>query len=187
MYVLQFDGLFQRIDDLTPSSSQAGLLGYGWLITQDKVIVARGHGLLARGKEATSGVAEYIALVEGLDALLDLGVREEAVEVRGDAKFVIDQMTGKSDVNSSSVRPLHRRARRLARRFQQITWVWTPRKQNRQADALSRLGLSEYYRTPAYHQSAAQVISPDGIKKKKPRKFHSLVDLRVYQPAGLSL
>jgi ribonuclease HI len=187
MYILEFDGLFQRIQGETDQSSKAGLLGYGWLITRDGVIVAKGHGLFARGKEATSGVAEYVALLEGLDALSDLGVYEEMVEVRGDAKFVIDQMTSDSEVNSVSVKPLHRHARRLARRFNQINWVWTPRKHNRQADALSRLGLRKFYENPSFYESAVQAINPDETRKWASRKFHPLIDLRVYRPAGLKL
>ncbi len=44
MYILEFDGLFHRFNDEPHPSSQPGLLGYGWLITWDKVIVARGPG-----------------------------------------------------------------------------------------------------------------------------------------------
>jgi ribonuclease HI len=185
MYILEFDGLFQRVPGETDPTQKAGLLGYGWLITRDGVIVAKGHGLFAREKEATSGVAEYVALLEGLDALSDLGVNKEMVEVRGDAKFVIDQMTGDSEVNSDSVKPLHRHAMRLARSFHHINWVWTPRKRNRQADALSRLGLRKFYKNPSYYKSAFQAINPNETRKWVSRKFHSLVDLRVYRPAGL--
>ena len=60
---------------------------------------------------AGSNAAEYLALIEGLEALEDLRIGNEPVEVRGDAKCVIDQMLGHAAVSSpltahtSSTRP----------------------------------------------------------------------------------
>ena len=91
MYTLQFDGLFKPVQGANPVD-QAGFMCYGWLIWKDHKVIARGHGGVARGQAATSNTAEYMALIEGLDALQDMGVCEQPVTVIGDARSVIDQM-----------------------------------------------------------------------------------------------
>jgi ribonuclease HI len=185
MYTLWFDGLFQRISIKASLPTEAGLMGYGWLILKNNLIVAKGKGVFARGKGATSGVAEYLALIEGLDALSDLCRQGEAVEIRGDAKFIIDQMTGASDVTSESIKPLHRQVKELIRFFTPIRWVWTPRRQNRRADELSRHALSHLLRSPSYYTSAIEIITRRAHRKQTHGGFLSLVDLRIYQPGAV--
>jgi ribonuclease HI len=116
---------------------------YGWLITRRGKTIAQGHGSFVRGHDANSALAEYVALIEGLNALLDLGVQNEAVEIRGDAKSVIDQMRGASEVSASGVKPLYRRACRLVAHLPRVTWVWKPRRENRAADLLSRKAMRQ--------------------------------------------
>jgi ribonuclease HI len=185
MFTLWFDGLFQRVSIKASQPSEAGLMGYGWLILKNNLIVAKGQGVFARGKGATSGVAEYLALIEGLDALSDLCGQGVAVEIRGDAKFIIDQMTGASDVTSESIKPLHRQVKDLIRFIAPIHWVWTPRRQNRRADELSRHALSHLLRSPSYYTSAIETITRDASRRRNHGSFLSLVDLRIYQSNGI--
>ncbi len=185
MYSLWFDGLFQRVTTkASESTSEAGLLGYGWIILRNNISIARGQGVFARGKGATSGVAEYLALLEGLDALSDLCPPGEPVEIHGDAKFIIDQMTGVAEVSSPSIRPLHRQVTSLATRFEPIRWVWTPRQQNRTADALSRHAMLHLLRSPQYYRATTQAIAAEARQKQTRAGFRSLVDLRIYHPKG---
>jgi ribonuclease HI len=83
-------------------------------------------------------VAEYTALIEGLQAALEWHDAGELVEVRGDSQLAIRQMKGEYQVKSARIRPLHRKARELARQIGRVTWRWVPREQNEEADALSR-------------------------------------------------
>jgi ribonuclease HI len=69
MITLSFDGLFKSVAAGNNAKSQAGILCYGWLIIKQRSLIAQGHGEFARGSDATSNVAEYLALIEGLDAL----------------------------------------------------------------------------------------------------------------------
>jgi len=118
MYALRFDGLFRSIQNPAgPTDAKAGIMCYGWLIFKQDRLIAKGHGAFADGENATSNVAEYLALIEGLEALLDLGVRDELVKVTGDAKCVIEQLLGVARVNSARIRPLYRKASRLTKRF----------------------------------------------------------------------
>ncbi len=179
MYTLCFDGLFRKADG-ADSIHHAGFMGYGWLISRQHIVIARGHGVVARGAQANSSVAEYLALIEGLEALYDLGIRHEAVEIRGDARFVIEQMSNQAAVNSPSLKPLYKRASQLAGRFSQLQWVWMPRKSNRQADALSRRAMQQIDLDLPGYQAALETIQADDPIRSA-RRFLPLVDLRVYQ------
>ena len=167
MYTLHFDGML-RIDG-NEQLHKNGLLGYGWLIRKDQVEIAHGFGIFARRGQASSSVAEYLALIEGLEALTDLRVERETVEIHGDAKCVIDQMDGLSAVSSPQLWKLHLRARKLTQRFHSLTWVWVPRRQNKQADALSRRGLRYL-----------NCESSFSTNKARSNELAPLVDLRIH-------
>ena len=136
MFTLQFDGMLRA--SASESLNQHGLLGYGWLIQHNGREVARGFGVYLRNCGAGSNAAEYLALIDGLEALADLRIAQEVVEIRGDAKCVIDQMSGAATVSSPLTKSLHRRARKLARVLGSVNWKWVPRRENRHADSLSR-------------------------------------------------
>ncbi len=176
MYILQFDGM------LRASSSEwkanVGLLGYGWVIERDNVEIARGFGIFVRKCTAGSNAAEYLALIEGLEALEDLRIGNEPVEVRGDAKCVIDQMLGHAAVSSPLTRTLHRRAQKLTRRFKSLTWVWVPRRENKHADKLSRRSFRYLHASPRLQKelNAARLFPLYG------GRFIPLLDLRVHAP-----
>jgi len=180
MFRLEFDGLFRNADDEHPAS--AGIMCYGWRILSEEQVIAQGHGTFARGRNANSNIAEYLALVEGLEALFDMGVTTERVLVCGDAKSVINQMEELAGVSSPAVKPLHERARRLAGQFPHLSWEWLPRRHNRAADALSRHALKRLRYDPALYESILENLR----SKEKTRLAGRLVDvggLRVYQPA----
>jgi ribonuclease HI len=180
MFRLEFDGLFRTADDDQPAS--AGIMCYGWRILRKKQVIAQGHGTFARGRNANSNIAEYLALVEGLEALLDMGMTKERVIVCGDAKSVINQMEGVAGVSTPAVKVLHDRARRLARRFSDLRWVWLPRRHNRAADALSRHALRRLRYDPDLYESILENIR----STTQTRLAGRLVDiggLRIYQSA----
>lgn len=188
MYTLRFDGLFLELPGCgivagNPHGARIGIMGIGWLVTHGASVIAQGHGAYARRKEASSNVAEYLALIEGLDALSDLGINGELVKVFGDSKTVIDQMRGIAAVNSESMWPFHLRARELAHRFLNLRWIWTPRKNNKAADRLTRRAVRQLQNDRAAFEAALQTIAAQP-RRKAVRKLHVLLDLRVYHPAG---
>ena len=177
MYTLHFDGMLRSSDNDWPK--HFGLLGYGWLIQQDGTEVARGFGVFLRNCRAGSNAAEYLALIDGLDALADLQINHEQVEIRGDAKCVIDQMTGAATVSSPLTRILHKHARRLSRRFPSLTWTWVPRRENRHADSLSRRSFLYLHYSPR--------LNTDRNLASQPNLYLGglipLVDLRIHSPS----
>jgi ribonuclease HI len=177
MLTLCFDGLFRSVAAHLTQQTHAGFMCYGWIITRQGLRIAHGHGAFAHSKNASSNIAEYLALIEGLDALLDLGIENELVEVCGDAKSVIDQMCGKALVNAASIKPLYRRAMQLASRLPNIQWSWTPRKHNRPADSLSRRALRQMRLNHGSYQAALEMIINDTSWSDR---LLPVMDLRLY-------
>jgi ribonuclease HI len=182
MYALRFDGLFRGLPGKNGKTVKAGIMCYGWLISQNNVVIAQGHGAFAHGSDASSNVAEYLALIEGLDALYDLGVEEQAIKVLGDSKTVIEQMRGIARVNSEGMWPLFLKARRLAKRFAHLRWVWTPRKNNKEADKLTRRAMKQVRSDQSTYQATLRAITPGKVRGKTQKKFLPVIDLRIYQP-----
>jgi ribonuclease HI len=179
MLRLEFDGLFRNTDSKCTS---AGIMCYGWQILRGRRVIAHGHGTFARGENANSNIAEYLALVEGLEALLDMGVQHERVVVCGDAKSVIHQMQGLASVSSPAVKPLHNRATRLARHFSKLHWQWLPRKHNRGADLLSRHALKHLWNDPSQYEAILARLK-NATKTGLANRLMDMGGLRVYQPA----
>lgn len=82
----------------------------------------------------TNNVAEYSGMLAGLEAAARLGAAE--VEVVSDSQLMIRQMTGEYRVRNERLKRLHRKACRLAGKFQACTFRHVPRKDNTQADRL---------------------------------------------------
>lgn len=148
------------------SRGNPGVAGYGALVRQDdgELLAERAAPL---GK-ASNNVAEYTGLIEGLRAVLDLGLAEGAtVEVRMDSKLVVEQMSGRWKIKHEDMRRLALEARRLIDQVQArggtVELVWVPRERNKAADALSNLAMdgrsvSRDHVAPARDDGAA----PDG-------------------------
>ncbi|MEO6835281.1 MAG: ribonuclease HI family protein [Candidatus Tumulicola sp.] len=83
---------------------------------------------------ATNNVAEWTALVIGLEAAAKRGIRRLAIRL--DSELVVKQLRGEYRVKHADLQPLHRRALALVRRFEHIDLRHVPRKQNVLADRL---------------------------------------------------
>jgi ribonuclease HI len=90
---------------------------------------------------ATNNVAEYQALLHGLRYALGRGARR--VKVFSDSELVVRQISGAYKVKHPSMVPLHREARELMRRFDEVSVTHVRREQNREADALANRALDE--------------------------------------------
>jgi ribonuclease HI len=88
---------------------------------------------------ATNNVAEYRALLLGLDRARELGASE--VEVIGDSELIAKQVTGEYRVKHEAMRTLHRDAIAALGEFGRWSIRTVPRSQNERADALVNLAL----------------------------------------------
>ncbi len=95
--------------------------------------------LLAEHRQAigvtTNNVAEYRALIAGLEEARRLGADE--VAVAADSKLIIEQMNGRWKVKHPDMAELHQQARALASTFDAVTYEWIPRERNAHADRLA--------------------------------------------------
>jgi len=84
--------------------------------------------------ETTNNVAEYRALLRGLELAVEHGARE--VEVVNDSELVARQLTGAYKVKHPAMQELHREALAALGRFDRWSIRSVPRAQNAEADAL---------------------------------------------------
>jgi ribonuclease HI len=89
--------------------------------------------------ETTNNVAEYRALIAGLEAAGATPSR--AVAVRGDSKLVIEQVAGRWKVKQEHLRPLVARARELLSTYDDVDLLHVRRELNTDADALVNAAL----------------------------------------------
>jgi ribonuclease HI len=88
---------------------------------------------------ATNNVAEYRALLRGLERAGALGATE--VEIVGDSELVAKQLTGAYKVKHPAMKPLHAEAIAALGRFGAWRMRSVPRAQNARADALVNRAL----------------------------------------------
>ena len=83
---------------------------------------------------ATNNVAEYRALVAGLEWARELGVDE--LEVVSDSELLVKQMRGEYKVKNAALRELSERATRLAQELGGVRYTAVRREHNELADRL---------------------------------------------------
>lgn len=89
--------------------------------------------------EATNNVAEYRALLLGLERARALGANE--VEVVSDSELVVRQVNGEYRVKNHALKPLHEAAMETLAGFERWQLRNVPRTQNADADALVNAAL----------------------------------------------
>ena len=89
--------------------------------------------------ETTNNVAEYRAVIAGLEAALAFPAR--VMRVRADSMLVIEQLRGVWKVRQPHLRPLHARARELLAAYDEVDLAHVRREFNTDADALVNAAL----------------------------------------------
>jgi ribonuclease HI len=109
-----------------------GPAAYGYVLETDD-----GTILDQRGRTigvTTNNVAEYRALLAGLEAALARGVTE--LDVVSDSELLVKQMRGEYRVKNDALRLLHQEATRLARELGSVSYRAVRREHNELADRL---------------------------------------------------
>src|SRR4051794_26895662 len=88
---------------------------------------------------ATNNVAEYRALIAGLEAAIPFKARK--LRVCADSMLVVQQLRGAWKVKQDHLRPLFTQARELLTHFDVVDLQHVPRGQNTDADALVNAAL----------------------------------------------
>ena len=114
-----------------------GPAGIGVVLTDEsgEVIgeIARGIGV------QTNNVAEYEALIAGLELALEKGVTD--LEINVDSELVNSQIKGEWKIKNDRLRALAVKARSLMNRFKSASISHVPRDQNADADKLANQGM----------------------------------------------
>ena len=114
------------------SRGNPGPAAYAYVLEAEDGTVLAAHGE-AIGV-ATNNVAEYSALVAGLEKAIEVGVSE--LEVVSDSELMVKQMRGEYRVKNEALRDLSLQASRLAREVGSVSYKAVRREQNKLADQL---------------------------------------------------
>jgi ribonuclease HI len=109
-----------------------GPAAFAYVLEADDGTVLDAHGE-AIGV-ATNNVAEYRALVAGLERAAEVGVTE--LEVVSDSELLVKQMRGEYRVKNAALQDLSLEASRLARRLGSVDYRAVRREHNKLADRL---------------------------------------------------
>ncbi len=103
--------------------------------------------------QASNNVAEYTALIIGLEAAAQLDPGAQ-VEVRMDSRLVVEQMSGRWKIKHEDMSRLAAQVREVAAEITAaggtVSYLWIPREQNKAADRLSNDAMDgkEFRREP---------------------------------------
>ena len=84
--------------------------------------------------ETTNNEAEYRALLDGLDSILEKDV--ENVDCFLDSQLVVRQLNGEFKVKSMNIKRFWKEVKRMERNFKKITYTHIERGKNGEADSL---------------------------------------------------
>jgi len=109
-----------------------GPAAYGYVLEAEDgtVLDARGETIGV----ATNNVAEYRALIAGLEKAVELGIDE--LEVVSDSELLVKQMQGEYRVKNEALRELNDEANFLERKLGRVRYKAVRREHNELADKL---------------------------------------------------
>ncbi|MEN8262470.1 MAG: ribonuclease HI family protein [Nitrospirota bacterium] len=123
------------------SSGNPGHSGIGVSITltdEDAGILGtdKQHDISEYIGEATNNVAEYSALIKGLETARELGIRK--IKVYLDSELLVRQMSGVYKVKNKNLISLWKKAKDILKDFDSCNISHVRRELNKDADALAR-------------------------------------------------
>lgn len=121
-----------------------GIAVYGYVIhaVRTQEWVNDGRGLIGVGRGMTTNRAEYGAIIQGLKAMVAMGLTQKVVEVCSDSQVCANQLKGDYKVKDPELLPYWKAAHDLAQSFPFVIFTWIPGKQNPSA-GISRLAYQE--------------------------------------------
>jgi ribonuclease HI len=88
------------------------------------------------GPIQTNNWAEYEAVALALEEAKKRGLVGRELEVRMDSKLVVEQVMGNWKIKEPTLKPQHAKVKTLLKDFPHYTFVYIPRAENAEADAL---------------------------------------------------
>ena len=116
---------------------------------------------------ATNNVAEYRALITGLEKAIELGAKK--VVVRGDSELIIRQMLGQYRVKNEDLKELYDEAQSLYRQFADAKIEHNYRDKNELADRLANLAMDR--KADVTDAEDSPLTTPEAIAPEAGDKF----------------
>jgi ribonuclease HI len=129
-------GVYLRTDG--GSRGNPGPAGAGFILERDGELMCEGGRFLGA---QTNNVAEYEALIWGLENASALGV--EQLTVCADSELLVHQLNGRYRVKNEGLKPLYKRATDLIKTFQRVKITHVRREANVEADRMANLAMDE--------------------------------------------
>jgi ribonuclease HI len=130
-FIAYFDGCCEPVNP-------GGAMGFGSIVTENGQAIWYANGMSRADRANSNNVAEYTGLLALLDYLIEAGLADADIEVRGDSQLVIKQMAGEWKIGSGLYAQAAHNARELRSKFTNIRFRWIPRAENGLADELSK-------------------------------------------------
>jgi ribonuclease HI len=144
-YITYFDGLCEP-------KNPGGVATYGLVVKRNGETIHQDAGL-AYAKpwtnEASNNVAEYSAIIHGLEWLKKNNLQKAPIIMRGDSRLIINQLNKTFKVKAKRIQELHAKASKLLSEFKNLRLEWVDRSQNKEADLLSRVAYRRYKKSPS--------------------------------------
>jgi ribonuclease HI/ADP-ribose pyrophosphatase YjhB (NUDIX family) len=129
------------------SRGNPGPAGIGYYIVgEDGQTVKRGGEFIGF---ATSRVAEYYAMKEGIEQAIELGFK--SVRFVADSLMVINQLNGIFQVKNKDIMPIYRDIQGLLNKFDVVAFTHVPRLQNAAADKEANLAIDRTMKNKEIH------------------------------------
>lgn len=138
MIEVYFDGLCQPINP-------GGIACYAFLVKKDGRTVYRDCGIAGEpfSKDSTNNVAEYTALINALNWLLENNYSSAKVMIKSDSQLIVKQLTGDYKVKARRIMDLYKQVLLLKTNFKDVQIDWIPRENNREADRLTNIAYNK--------------------------------------------
>ncbi len=115
-----------------------GPAGIGVVIKSEKNVILEVADYIGK---TTNNIAEYMALIRGLEEAIDLG--HKSVEVYADSELLVKQVSGEYKVKNEGLLPLYLHLKSLIKKFNHFSLNHTPREANIHADKLANKGIDD--------------------------------------------
>lgn len=115
------------------SRGNPGIAGAGYAITDTEGnVIMTGKKYLGT---ATNNVAEYSALILGLESVKKLEAKD--VHCLLDSELIVRQLNGQYRVKHPDMKPLYEQVQELIKQFENVKFEHIPRERNALADKLA--------------------------------------------------
>ena len=135
---MEFPKILCHFDGSCEPRNPGGNMGFGVVMKADGNLFHEWTHFVRAHPHNSNNVAEYGALEYCLNKLIEMGLQDHEIEIRGDSKLVIQQMSGKWKMKGGMYLNYARACKGLLPNFSNLSFRWIPREQNHEADILSK-------------------------------------------------